>query len=150
MSAEGQIEVTKSFELSPNERLLRKALARSYQPPTLSHEPRLRFHFFSEGRLYLTDRRLFWERSWFNVPFLPVQSFEIQLQDVLGSSVRGSGFAIAFGGGGLYLAHADAEYRFQIAKQRLWPPALWYSKVEAQQWQSAIDEARRALARTRD
>lgn len=89
------------FDVEPDEHILKTALARSFQPPSHQRKAKFKAYFFAEGRLYLTNLRLVWRRSWFNVPFVPVHSFEIPLEEIQSCSVRGTGFAMAFGGGGL-------------------------------------------------
>ena len=128
------------FDVEPDEHILKTALARSFQPPSHQRKAKFKAYFFAEGRLYLTNLRLVWRRSWFNVPFVPVHSFEIPLEEIQSCSVRGTGFAMAFGGGGLFVATDGGEHRLLLAINRLWPPALWYSKKTAEDWHHLINK----------
>ena len=116
------------LDLLPEERLLRTAPARCYHPASLTSLGRA-FLSYAEGTLYLTNLRLHWRRSRFNFPFQTLPTFDIWRRDVRGCFVRGSA---------LVVDSNEGEYRFMLVKQRLWPPAFWYSKKTAEEWQAVF------------
>jgi hypothetical protein len=108
----------------------------------MSRQPRLPAVWFADGWLYLTTERLLWRRGRFTVPLVPVKPFEIELDELNECAVRGAATTMLLGGGGgLVLKTIENEYRLLVAKQRLWPPALWFSKAEADAWCALINGA---------
>jgi len=116
------------LDLLLEERLLRTAPARCYHPASLTSLGRALLSY-AEGTLYLTNLRLHWRRSWFNFPFQNLPTFDIWRRDVRGCFVRNSA---------LVVDSNEGAYRFMLVKQRLWPPAFWYSKKTAEEWQADI------------
>ena len=124
------------LELQPGERILRDATARSIQPPRQIGKP-LRFSWKNlgwgtDGHLYLTNRRVVWQRRWFSLPFIPVTPFEIRLEDIRNCEVVGGGLAHVFGSGALYIVTEHEKHRLLVAD------LLWFSVEVAEDWREDI------------
>ena len=119
------------------------------QPPiTIDEKPRTQF--LGDGRLYLTNKRLIWRRRWFNLPLIPVRSFEVPLIDIRDCKLVGSGpvgFILysSIGLRPLYIITETQKHLLHI-NAKFWPPTLWFSKVRTEEWQEAILNAARPRA----
>ena len=130
--------VTTPFLLEPGERLLKTCHARGLAPINPGGEVSTP----AEGRLYLTTARLHWKRNWFNVPFIGPESFEVSLTDI--QECTAEGWALVFQ---IRVPESrpmtEAPVRKVMpVKQRLWPPAFYFSKAAAEEWQKVINEVR--------
>ncbi len=126
--------------LRPQEVIVKKSVARHFQRVSRQHWPHAAW--FADGWLYLTSERIIWRKGWFTVPLVPVKPFELELDRLNECEVRGSAATMFLGGGGGFILKTfESEYRLLVAKQRLWPPAFWFSKGAAKEWCEMIDTA---------
>ena len=121
-----RIDLTADPVLEPDEYVIQGAIARSALPIP----PLWRAVLFAEGKLYRTNHRLVFMRSWLNLPWGP-RSFDIPLQQVLSCRTGGFGFGVVTDRG---------EFWFRVMNS-LWPPHYWFHARDAAEWVEDITRA---------
>jgi len=127
--------MTARFDLEPGEERRMTAIARVFVPS----RPGSIVGRGGDGRLHLTTRRVIWKPGyWTRLPFI-APSFDVALADMAGCQVVGDTPSHLLGVRGLIIERLDgSQVKFAVAKTRLWPPAWWFSKSEAERWCRAI------------
>ncbi len=115
------------INLEPGERVVKQTSAGSARS----------LRVLTGGHLYLTNRRVIWNRQRFSLPLASVRSFQIPLTEIRDCRLARGLFRLFDMGPGLIVTTEAQEYRL-ILSQEYWPPNLWFSKARQEEWRQAI------------